>query len=84
MSCLTSFGSSRNPGHSDKKEPTVEGVSIQDCTVKISQFADDLTVFVASRGSAERLLRMVETVGTFFGLTQQKQVSATGAGPKAA
>lgn len=57
------------------QEERIEGISIGPSTVKISQFADDLTAFVRNTTSAEALLEVVGSFGSFSGLPLNKDKS---------
>lgn len=62
----------------------VRGVVLGPREVKLSQFADDLTVFVADEQSASRLLELIEDFGAFSGLKlnrEKSQLMALGAEP---
>lgn len=51
-----------------RQEERVKGISVGPCTVKLSQFADDLTAFVADSQSAGVLLDLIDSFGHFSGL----------------
>lgn len=58
-----------------RQEERIKGISIGPGMVKISQFADDLTAFVADIPSAESLLGLVGSFGSFSGLTLNRDKS---------
>lgn len=58
-----------------RQDQRVEGVSVGGSTVKVSQFADDLTAFVKDKRSARTLLQIIESFGSFSGLKLNRNKS---------
>ena len=50
------------------QESTVKGIKIFGNKIKLSQFADDTTLFNADLGSLERALKIVDDFGKLAGL----------------
>ena len=51
-----------------RQMPSIRGVKINDIEVKISQYADDATVFVNDENSAEELVKQLKLFGEVSGL----------------
>lgn len=51
-----------------RQSHSIRGISVGDCEVKISQFADDMTAFVQGRDSVHAILDILDSFGSASGL----------------
>ena len=51
-----------------KKDPTIRGIKVNKCEIKVTQYADDTTVFVRDLDSVNSLLHLLNEFHTCSGL----------------
>lgn len=58
-----------------RQASSIRGISIRCCETKLSQFADDLTIFTSGTSSVTPLLNIIETFGSYSGLRVNREKS---------